>query len=523
MPSSFNNFMSLPWLVLASLLLSGCSGKESSHGHHHSHGHVGHVVTHFTDNTELFAEFPKLVRGSGVRLVIHLTRLRDYRPLQKGKLVVELSGAGKPVERFSVDKPTAPGIFEPAVTPKYSGKRELTVYLDGETGRTVHRLGKYPVSADHDEAHRLHLDGRHRKGLITYLKEQQWKFDFAVAVVKKRTLHETITATATIRAPSDRTMRVTATSAGRLRAAGRVFPYVGMKVSKGQVLAEIIPVLGDSVDIASLELELEKKKSRLKLAEYNRRRLETLYRQKVIAKKKLIAAQSKEEIARAELNTIERRIRQQKTGEVHLGSQASGVILRARISGTIAHVHRTPGSHVQTGTEIFHIIDTGRLWLESRVPEHDVARLGRPRGAWFEINGYKSAFNTLKLNGKLVSMGSTIDATTRTLPLLIAFDNPGNRLKVGMFAESHIITALKKQVIAVPVSAVVDDNGKSIVYVQKDGEHFEARQVQTGIRDDRYIQVVAGLKAGEYIVTKGGYLLRLAATSPATIGHGHTH
>ncbi len=514
------------WPVLCwSLLLgitSGCS-ERSSDGHHHSHGQSGHVVTSFTGKTELFVEFPKLVKGKGVSFVVHLTRLRDYKPVRQGKIVVELAGAGKPLERFSTSRLAVPGIFKPFVRPRYAGKRQLRIRFDAGAYQVVHRLGAIQVSANHDEAHRLQLKRRDSGELISYSKEQQWKFDFAVVQVGKRALHATITATGTIRAPSDRTMRVTATAPGRLRAAGRMFPYVGMKVNKGQVLAEIIPVLGDSVDIASLELDLEKKKSELKLAAYNRRRLEALFQQKVIARKKLIAAQSKEEIARAEYNTIKRRIRQQKTGEVHLGRQVSGVILRARISGTVAHVHKTPGTHLKLGEEIFHLVNTGRLWLESNVPEHDIGRLVNPVGAWFEISGYKQPFNTLRLNGKVVSIGSAIDKITRTLPLLIAFDNPGGKLKVGMFAESHIITSARSEAVAVPVSAVIDDNGKHIVYVQKDGEHFEARQVRTGIRDDRYIEIVAGLKPGEYIVARGGYLLRLAATSPATIGHGHTH
>jgi multidrug efflux pump subunit AcrA (membrane-fusion protein) len=71
---------------------------------------------------------------------------------------------------------------------------------------------------------------------------------------------------------------------------------------------------------------------------------------------------------------------------------------------------------------------------------------------------------------------------------------------------------------------VVDDGGQTIVFVQTGGESFERRPVTLGgPREGGFVQVAKGLDAGERIVTRGAHLVRLAALSPQTPGHGHVH
>lgn len=509
----------LIFLLITIIAVSACTSKltteEADEG--------SYVVTDFTEKTELFVEFSKLIKNKDTKFVTHLTRLSDYKPIMNGKVTVILSGGKNPIEKFSVNKISSPGIFKPIINSKYSGKRTLIIVFDAGSYEVTHQLGTYEISEDEVSSKKIEIESTSEEGLITYLKEQQWKFDFGISTVKKREVRSTITATATLRAPPQGDVRITATSTGRLNATKEGFPYVGMKVKKGQILGEIIPDLGTSVDIASLELELHKKTSKKKQAHLERLRLEKLYQQKVIAKKRLIEAQNKEDIANAEYQTIARRIQQQKSGDSNSNSQTSGVILRARITGTIAHVHATSGSYLKLGQEVFHIVNTNKLWLDIKIPEHDIGKLTNPVGAWFAIDGFKQSFNTLKLGGKIISIGSSVNTTTRTLPLLIEFNNPNQSLKVDMFADTHVITSVKNDAVTVPVSAVIDDNGTSVVYVQRDGEHFERREIKPGIRDDQYVQVLVGLKPGEYIVSKGGYLVRLASTSSTKVGHGHAH
>jgi cobalt-zinc-cadmium efflux system membrane fusion protein len=75
----------------------------------------------------------------------------------------------------------------------------------------------------------------------------------------------------------------------------------------------------------------------------------------------------------------------------------------------------------------------------------------------------------------------------------------------------------------VPPSAVVDDAGRPIVFVQREGETFERRPVTLGARAGDLVQVVEGVSVGERVVTKGAYLVRLASLSTQAPSHGHVH
>ena len=96
-------------------------------------------------------------------------------------------------------------------------------------------------------------------------------------------------------------------------------------------------------------------------------------------------------------------------------------------------------------------------------------------------------------------------------------------LFVGMFAQVHIWTGESVESTAIPVQALVDEAGQDVAYVMLGGESFERRVLQLGIREGDYVQVKSGIEPGERIVTRGAYLVRLAAAAPAAAGHGHAH
>jgi membrane fusion protein, heavy metal efflux system len=117
-----------------------------------------------------------------------------------------------------------------------------------------------------------------------------------------------------------------------------------------------------------------------------------------------------------------------------------------------------------------------------------------------------------------------IDPVTRTVPLVVEFQNPQRKLSVGSLLQANIYTDGKIPSIAVPETALIDDNGQDVVFVQSGGESFQRRVLRLGMRDRGYVQVLSGLNEGERVVTKGAYLVYLASSSPAQLGaHGHAH
>ena len=92
-----------------------------------------------------------------------------------------------------------------------------------------------------------------------------------------------------------------------------------------------------------------------------------------------------------------------------------------------------------------------------------------------------------------------------------------------MFADVAIETERADDLVAIPESAIVEEDGRPTAYVLLDGESFQKRDLELGIRDSGYVQVKQGLKEGERVVTKGAYAIRLASVSSVIPAHGHAH
>ncbi|MDO8263674.1 MAG: efflux RND transporter periplasmic adaptor subunit [Gallionella sp.] len=528
--------------VLAVFLLSACGEKSAAKDDHgtkaatekdvHGHADSGEKITHFGDKSELFVEFPTLVAGQPATFVAHFTWLADFKPVAKGRLTVVLAGGTAPEERFVIDAPSVPGIYKPAVTPKTTGKRELTLIVESDQGVLRHELGPVDVFADAKAALAGHDE--HEDEDIGFTKEQQWKIDFATVEAVKGIVRESVAATGTVKAQPDGEALLAAPMAGLVRTAGS-FPRVGQAVKKGQVLAYFVPRLGGETDHAMLEAAASKARIALEQARRERERMEMLFKEEAIPEKRLLEAKFNERVAVVELDATQQRLGQ-------YGDSGGGIALRAPIGGVIADVPVAAGAFVTEGAPLIHIANMGKLWLEARVPESDIGRLGVPSGAWFAVDGFSSSFNidtgkitndlavvvgqpsqmaSSSINGKLVAVGGVVDAATRTVPVIFEFANPGRTLPLGMTAKVQLIAGGSREGILVPAGAVQDESGTNVVYVQTGGESFERRLVQVGTRDGERVEIRAGLEAGQRVVAKGAYLIRLSSSKSGPSGHAH--
>lgn len=520
-----NLIKSLGASLCAALLLAGCGESDhepaadgsrppAAEEAEHDHGNGAEKITHFTDRTELFVEFPRLVAGETSAFAAHLTTLADFKALTAGKVSVRLAGDGQPDEVFSVDGASQPGIFRPEVTPRHAGERELSIEIVTPEFSVTHELGPFTVypdrkAADADPA-------PHDDEGIGFTKEQQWKVDFATAEVVTRPVRSAVAATGVLRARPDGEALLTAAAAGQVQPAG-AFPRIGQSVKKGQLLAYLVPRLGGETDLASLRAAADQARVAHALARQELARLEALYREEAVPEKRVLAARAAEASARAE-----RAAAQQRLGQY--GGAGGGIPLRAPVSGTLADVRVSPGGFAAEGAPLFHIVDRSRLWLELRVPESEAARLANPSGAAFKVAGMDASVEIVAgRNGQLVAVGGVVDAATRTVPVVFKFTPGELALPIGMAVQAQVFAGGVREAIAIPASSVLDESGLSVVFVMTGGESFERRQVRLGARDGDWVEVLDGLTPGSRVVSRGAWLVKLAATGTAQIGHGHAH
>ena len=475
-------------------------------------------VTRWTDKTELFAEYPPLAVGSTSRFAIHLTRLSDFTALTEGHVEVRLEGGSSQPEVFAVEAPSRPGIFGVDVKPAHAGKRQLVVALRAASVSDEHRAGDVDVHPTADAAHAAAPAAGSEAPGISFLKEQQWSLDFGTAVVKEQAVRESIRVPARIDARPGGAADVVAPIDGRLTRVVEVGP--GASVSRGQELARLLPPPSAPADLPQLERARAEARTAVALATRDRERAERLTSAGAAPAKRLDEAQSAEEQAKARLTAAEASLTQYNAARAGGATDAEGLfIIRAPVGGVIAQRDAATGANVTAGRVLFRVVDVAQVHVVGQVPEAQAARARLARAAEIDITGQPDRVPT----GRLVSIGKVLDPQSRTLPITFAFDNRSLGLPVGQAAFLHLLMDTTQPRPVVPAAAIVDDAGRPIVFVQREGETFERRAVTLGPRSGDRVQITEGVEAGDRVVTKGAYLVRLASLSTSVPAHGHVH
>ena len=507
-------------VVLLSLALSACErmpdlghDHEPEAGHAHEEASGALVHTHYTDQTELFVEFPPLVVGQASRFLAHVTRLADFQPLTAGTLEVLLEGPAGPVARFRVRQPSRDGLFTPSVTPQEPGTFRLVIEIEADGLQARHDLGPVTVFATAGD---VTPPAEAEEGEIVYLKEQQWADPFATWEVAAQPMRRSVPGFATVLAPADAGAEVHAPADGYI-AATRL-ARGGSSVAQGEVLGYLVPRLGEGTDFGNLLVALEQAESRLALAERDVSRLEQLYAQGAVPERRLADARSELGVAQAEARAARARVEQTQQGD-----RQAGLALRAPVGGTIVEANARPGAFTRAGERLFRIAAPERRWVEIRVPEHFANALPGASGAWLDTGEDRKVVLDAAHDAHVVQVGTAIDPQTRTASVTVEYPTAQGPEALGARLPAGVFVSGREPRLALPRSAVIEDGGRDVVYVQVGGESFARRPVELGIRDGELVEVLSGVEAGQRVVSRGAYLVRLAAAGGDEIGHGHAH
>ncbi|MBI4443817.1 MAG: efflux RND transporter periplasmic adaptor subunit [Acidobacteria bacterium] len=476
------------------------------------------AVTRWSERTELFMEYPPLVAAVKGRAAVHFTDIHTFKPVSEGRVSIELKQNGQVVQTFVTDSPSSPGIFGVDLQPEQAGSYLLAVSLHSPNLEDAHELGEVTVYASQDQLPAANPASQEET--IPFLKEQQWTLDFATALAPEREMRESLRVAAEVRPRSGGEVEITAPLAGRIASSTSV-PVVGALVSQGQPLAALIPPTPTPADRASLDLALAETTTELDLATSDRERAERLVEVGAVPSVRLYRAQAAQAQAAARLQAAQDRLQQYKaTREADSvpGSDAL-FLLRAPISGVVTDVQGIVGANVGPGDSLFRIVAVDRVYVVAHVPEADAYRIAQLTGAEMELTG---AEGTLAVR-RLVSVSRWIDPASRTLSVIYEVDNAEHKLAIGQALSARLFLSQASKALAVPEGAVIDDGGRPVVFVQVAGESFARRPVRLGARASGYVQVLEGVRAGERIVSRGAYLIRLAALSPQIPAHGHVH
>ncbi|MCH7592743.1 MAG: hypothetical protein IH989_08195, partial [Planctomycetes bacterium] len=248
------NGLRMPALVVAMILgaSAGCDrtaqGRAETHGHDQGHGEDLEPisVTLFTDQLQLFMEYPHLVTGESARFLAHLTVLQTGEPIRSGSLHFRVTDTEGKTRKVVLDTPKRDGLFVPEWVFNTPGQHRLQLLLSSPQAQDTLDVGSVIVHADADAAfHAAEAAAEDDPpDLVPFLLEQQWKIGLLQTPVTKRTLVHRLLIPAQIVAPQGASAVVSPPVAGRLLPPpdGKL-PRVGDQVQAGQILALVEPPL----------------------------------------------------------------------------------------------------------------------------------------------------------------------------------------------------------------------------------------------------------------------------------------
>ncbi len=254
----------------------------------------------------------------------------------------------------------------------------------------------------------------------------------------------------------------------------------GQLVKRGAVLVEFDSAQARA-DLAAAEAALAESRS-----QYNRS--QELLETKVLS-------QSQMDQLEATLKTNEAKVAASR-------ARLADTIIRAPFNGRMGFRHISRGGLVNPGTVISTLDDTSVMKLDFTVPQAYMFGLTPGLAITAQIAGVPNK----TFNGKITTLDSRVDPVTRSIVVRAEIPNADGTLKPGMFMTAKI-SAAAAQALLVPEGAIVPEQGKTFVFVVKDGVALK-REVTLGRRRPGEVQVTTGLNDGERVVVEGTQKIR---------------
>jgi len=286
-----------------------------------------------------------------------------------------------------------------------------------------------------------------------------------------------------------------------------VYANLGDRVKEGDRL-----LLLDSPAFGAAQLEYRKARNMLSVAEQALERAQALIDRGAIGAGEYQRRDADYENARADLHEAEEKLHllgmtereiQRLAAKTLPHAEVAQVSLRAPFTGDVIERNATIGEVIDLNKPLFTVADLSTVWVRADFPEQQAGRL--KTGLNIEVR--VSAYPDTMFQGAITYVGAMIDPATRTITARADVSNPDGRLRPEMFAEVTLMTD-EESVLSVPRGAVQQVGSRTVAFVVQGPRRFESREVTIVQASGDYIQVVAGLVAGDEVVTQGSYALK---------------
>ncbi|MBI5507424.1 MAG: efflux RND transporter periplasmic adaptor subunit [Deltaproteobacteria bacterium] len=280
----------------------------------------------------------------------------------------------------------------------------------------------------------------------------------------------------------------------------QVHVALGDQVKKGQPLIEIESVVIGEGQSVYLEAQ-----GMLRLARRNFERVSALRRENIASEKEFLLAG--QELEAAEIRTAGALGKLTRLGT---GGTAGGrLVLRAPMDGAVLVMHAVSGEVAKTDESLVTVGDNTAVWVWADLYERDIAAVKRGQAAQkLAASVAVKAYPGEEFPGTVDLVSPAMDESSRTVKVRVEVKNTDGRLLAGMFATVKLFLPGTTETLAVPKNAVLEDEGRSFVFVHHHDEYYVRRPVVLGRTWAGWVEIKNGLESSQIVVAEGAFLMK---------------
>jgi RND family efflux transporter MFP subunit len=291
-------------------------------------------------------------------------------------------------------------------------------------------------------------------------------------------------------------------------------------VAAGEALFQLVPNLEIERSLSALESVVRSHEIELATTRGRLDRLEELFAAEATSVRELEQARGLVAVVESRLEAARRDLAAARAARTGSGSD-EGVPLRSPLTGKVAEVLASPGAAVASGESLARVVRTDRVWIEVRLPPADAVQLAERGVAGLVLESASQPRELAAEAVALVTVAPEVDAATGTVVVLLETE-AAPFLVLGATTQAEVLLAGMREGVVVPASALVDDGGVDVVYLQLGGETFVREEVRVVARQGGRA-LVDGLAPGQRLVTRGGDAVRRSTLMASGAAEGHVH
>ena len=184
------------------------------------------------------------------------------------------------------------------------------------------------------------------------------------------------------------------------------------------------------------------------------------------------------------------------------------------LSGVVGRVYVDRGENVTSQTPVALVVNMDKVKIDLDIPEKYLPQISLGQIAKITVDAYSQQV----FIGNVVKVSPVVDADTRTAPIEISVDNPGHRLKSGMFAKVSLIIEKHPSALVILKEAILGKEPDTYVYLIEKNKAI-MKKITLGIHSGPYYEVREGIKEGDLVVIVGQQ--RLYDNAPVTVEIGN--